>query len=315
MRPVSRREDFLSVFAPLFLAVFLVAWVVCLVLGYGMMLWGLGHQIRPVVSDLGSACYLAGTALFTLGFGDMVGSGAAARFVLLLDASSGLAVVALVISFLFTLHGSFQRREVLVLTLDDPAGAPPSGVTLLETYARLGMQGDLALTFRAWEAWCAEVLESHRASPLLPFFRSGHADESWVSALGAVLDAATLVLTVLEDGPKGPAHFTRSLGVHTVLDLQSIFGLPREEYALVSPPEFREAYCRLRQAGYPLVAEERAWEAFAAARREYAGPLNELARYFAIPAAQWVGDRSILPHQRHATAADGAGSGHASHTH
>ena len=41
---------------------------------------------------------------------------------------------------------------------------------------------------------------------------------------------------------------------------------------------------------------EGAWTAFASSRAEYATGLNALARYFAVPPALWISDRSGLPH-------------------
>jgi hypothetical protein len=45
-----------------------------------------------------------------------------------------------------------------------------------------------------------EVLESHISYPMLAFFRSEHPDQSWITALGVLLDAATITaLGVLLD--------------------------------------------------------------------------------------------------------------------
>lgn len=292
----EKSEDFLGAFAPVALVVMIAAWVVTLIFGYGLMLYALRLQIRPTPDDLGTAFYLAGTSLLTLGFGDLVATGGLARLVLLLAAASGLAVVALGISFMFTLQASFQRREVVVLTLDSRAGTPPSGVTMLETFAKFGIMDELATTFMTCEVWSAEILESHRAFPLLPFFRSSHDSESWVGALGAVLDAATLVLTVLEDGPKGAAHMMYGLGSHTVLDIAHFFNLPHGKEVDVERAEFDEARRRLTKAGFKLQAAEASWLEFQKLRLVYASPLNAMARYLAIPPAQWIGDRSSIAH-------------------
>jgi len=91
------------------------------------------------------------------------------------------------------------------VVLEAAAGAPPpSGVTLLETYA-LGRHPETICrwSFAKWQAWSAEVLDSHLAYPILAYFRSSHDNDSWISSLGAVMDASTLVLTTIEDGPKG----------------------------------------------------------------------------------------------------------------
>ena len=193
------------------LMMILLCWVASLVFGYGLILHALRGQI-PQLETFGDAFYLAGVGLLTIGFGDIVATGGPARVVLLSAGASGLAIFALVLSLTFSLYGLFTRREVLVLTLDARAGSPPSGLALLETYAQLEMLDELPRFFDAWELWAAEMLDSHLAYPLLPYFRSSHDDLSWVSSLGAVLDAATLLLTTIESGtqcggrPIGAAH-------------------------------------------------------------------------------------------------------------
>src|SRR4249920_2361362 len=126
---------------------------------------------------------------------------AARRLIVTLAAISGLGTVALVVTFLFSLYGSYQRREIQVVALQAAAGAPPSAVALLETYAQLGLIDRLPGEFVEWETWAVEVLDSHVAYPLLGYFRSSHDNLSWISAVGTVLDAASLVLTTITDVP------------------------------------------------------------------------------------------------------------------
>lgn len=298
----AQLEGWLAAFAPLMVIGILVLWVALLALGFATILWALRDQIRPAPTGFGSALYLAGESVLTLGLGDIVPSGRAARLVTLAAAGSGLAVVALVISMLFSLLASFQRREVLVVTLDAAAGSPPSGVLLLETARKLKMPELLDRAFEDWKGWSADVLDSHLAYPILSYFRSSHDNESWVSALGAVLDASTLVLTTVEGERSGPAHLMFRVGVHLVEDLSHFFGFPHEHEVGVERFEFDEACRRLEAAGYRLRPGEEAWAAFVVKRAEYAAPLNEMARYWAIPPAQWIGDRSMLraAHGRHA---------------
>ena len=213
-----------------------------------------------------------------------------------LFAANGLGLFAMVITLLFTLYGSFQRREVDVVVLQAGAGAPPSGVTLLETYALGGILGDLAGVFARWQAWAAEVLDSHLAYPILAYFRSSHDNDSWISSLGAVMDAATLVMTTIEDGPKGWAKLSRAVGNHCLEDLVYFFHLPAETEVGVERAEFDEARRRLERAGFVLREADEAWASFARLRAEYAGRVNALARHWATPPAQWIGDRSPLKH-------------------
>jgi hypothetical protein len=294
----DRREGFLGSFGALMVIVLLVAWIAGLVVGYGLLLDALRDQVRPRPETLDAALYFAGTALLTLGFGDFVAMGALARMITLAAAATGLGVFAVVITLLFTLYGSFQRREVAVVVLEAGAGAPPSGVTLLETYAMAGILGELSQVFREWQAWSAEVLDSHLAYPILAYFRSSHDNDSWISSLGAVMDAATLVLTTTEDGPKGWAKLSRAVGGHCLEDLVQAFRLPDEPEVGLERPEFDEARRRLARAGYALRDADESWLNFARQRAEYAGRVNALAHYWATPPAQWIGDRSPLKYPR-----------------
>lgn len=297
----ERREVFLGTYSSFAVVLLLVFWVVGLVTGYGLLIDAMRAQIKPEPTDLGASLYFAGTSLLTLGFGDFVALGGWARLVSLAAAASGLGVFALVITFLFSLYGSFQRREVAVVILEAGAGAPPSGVSLLETYAMAGILDDLPQVFRDWQAWAAEVLDSHLAYPILAYFRSSHDNDSWISSLGAIMDASTLVLTTVEGGPKGWAKLSRAVCGHCIEDLVNYFGMPVEPEIGVERSEFMAARERLQRAGFQLQDADTAWANFSRLRLEYAGRVNALARYWATPPAQWIGDRSPLkfrhPHQ------------------
>jgi hypothetical protein len=305
-RDPGRRELLLGTFAPFVVVLLLVTWVVALVVGYGLVLHSLHGEIHPAAPDLGDALYFSGVSLLTIGFGDFVAMGGAARVVVLLEAGTGLGIVALVITFLFTLFGAYQRRETLVISLSARAGAPPSGVTLLELYAKYGLQADLGAVFAAWEAWSAEVLDSHLSYPLLAFFRSTHDNQSWISALGAVLDAGALVLTTIDGQPRGPAKFCQLVGTHLVQDLGQFFRLDGRGDPYFELEEFMAARERLLIAGYQLREAQASWHDFATLRSEYAGTLNAMARRWATPPALWIGDRSRLhPHGRQTVRAVG----------
>ncbi|HEV3137895.1 MAG TPA: potassium channel family protein, partial [Pirellulales bacterium] len=230
--PAWRREDFLGTFAPLALVLLLVLWEISLIVGFGLVMHALQDQIAPKPADFPSALYFAGASLLTIGYGDIAPVGALARAAALLAGASGLAVVALVISLTFNLYGSFARREIYVLALDSRAGVPPSGVMMLETFGRYKIIDELAPSFAQLELWTAEMLDSHLAYPILPFFRSSHDGQSWVSALGAVLDAATLLITAFPADPandsdalrksRASAEMMYAVGVHALVDITQL---------------------------------------------------------------------------------------------
>ena len=292
-RPGRSSDRILGLFAPAMTVVLLGAWLTALIVGYGLVLYALRDQLRPVPDDVGSAIYFAATSLLTIGFGDIVAVGTAARIISVTAAVAGLGAVALVVTFLFSLYGSYQRRESEVVALQAAAGAPPSAVALLETYAQLDLVRRLPDLFVTWEHWAVEVLDSHVAYPLIGFFRSSHDNLSWISALGTVLDAASLVLTTISGLPRGEAKLFKRVGAHLVEDISNL-GFRAGAATVLDRSAFDAACDRLEQAGYTLEPRESAWPAFEAARATYAPRLEAMATYWATPATSWLGDPVAL---------------------
>src|SRR5689334_6285573 len=216
------RDSLLGLFAPGATIVLLAVWIAFIVVGYGLILFALRADIQPSPHTIGESIYFAASSILTIGFGDIVATGGLARVVVVVGAATGLGIIALVITFLFSLYGSYQRREVLVVTLSARAKAPPSAMLLLITYARLGLVDELPDLFREWEVWTAEVLDTHVSYPLLGYFRSSHDNVSWISSLGAVLDTASLVMTTIKNVPRGHAKITHRVGTHLVEDITNI---------------------------------------------------------------------------------------------
>jgi hypothetical protein len=292
-RPDRSYDTLLGLFAPAATVALLAAWLASLILGYGLILYGLRDQLQPVPPDLGTAVYFAATSLLTIGFGDIVAVGEPARIAVITAAVGGLGAVALVVTFLFSLYGSYQRREIQVVALQAAAGAPPSAVALLETYAQLRLTGRLPDLFAGWERWAVEVLDTHVAYPLLGFFRSSHDNLSWISALGTMLDAASLVLTTVCEVPRGEAKLFKRVGTHLVEDIYNL-GFRAGDATVLDRSAFDAACDRLEAAGYTLEDRDVAWPTFEAARATYAARLEAMATYWATPATSWLGDPVAL---------------------
>ncbi len=292
------RERLLGLFAPAATLMLLAGWLVALILAFGLILFALRDQLVPSPADLGSALYFAASSILTIGYGDIVATGPAARIAVVAAAACGLALVALVVTFLFSLFANYQRREAPVVLLQAKAGSPLSAVVLLENLKRLELDHHLPAFFGEWERWEVEVLDSHVAYPLLGYFRSSHDNLSWISALGTVLDTATLVLTTIEGVPRGQAELVKDLGTHLVEDISNL-GNRAPARAEIDRDAFDAVYARLDQAGYRLAPEPTAWEAFAAARASYGDRLEQMAAFWVAPSVSWFGGSDPLRSPTH----------------
>jgi hypothetical protein len=291
----DKREDFLAVFAPFMLVSLLGMWVGLLIVGYGLVLWGVRGGIVPHNSSFGTVLYFSGTSLLTIGFGDVAGRSALPRLVSIFAALSGLAFLSITTAYLFALFGSFQQRETFVVTVAARAGAPPSGVNLLAIAGYSRTSNDLSVLMIDAQRWAAALMESHLAYPVLAFFRSSHDEQSWVGTLGTLLDAATMLMTTVHGVNDGQARIFYNVGRHAARDLSRYFRVDTEDDVVgIERPEFDRACDRLAAAGYTLTDRDEGWRRFSGLRSSYASRLNSLAALFQIPPLQWIGDRSAV---------------------
>ncbi|HEU4401918.1 MAG TPA: two pore domain potassium channel family protein, partial [Candidatus Polarisedimenticolia bacterium] len=104
------------------------------------------------------------------------------------------------------------------------AGSPPSAGELLRRHGRDRVE-QLDRFLGEWERWTAELMESHLSYPVLAYFRSQHANQSWLAALTTILDACALFMTVDRDGGAWQARVTFAMARHAVVDLTRVFHL------------------------------------------------------------------------------------------
>jgi len=128
---------------------------------------------------------------------------------------------------------------------------------------------------------------------VLAWFRSSHDNLSWISALGAVLDAACLVLTTIRGIPRGDAELVRRVGAHLVEDMSNL-GFNGGEYAPLSREAFELVCARLAAVGYDLEPIDEAWPRFEAARSHYIDRLEGMAGYWEVASTSWLGSMDEL---------------------
>jgi hypothetical protein len=293
-RHANRREDFLAAFAPTNLLLNLVTWSFLLLIGYGAIFYALRDQIHPHITTFGEAVYFAGTSFLTIGFGDFVGDHGLTRMISLAAGASGLGLVSITTAYLFAVFGAFQTREQFVVMVGSRAGIPPSGSGLLAIAARAGILKELPSLMRSAEMWCAAVMETHLAYPILAYFRSSHDETSWVGTLATLLDSAVLLMTTVESDA-GEARILYNIARHTTRDLAVYFRVGSE----TGGPEItREQFESVRQllahAGFTLKDLDESWRRFVELRGHYASQINGLAAFFEIPALPWIGDGELL---------------------
>lgn len=294
----ERRDRIMALLGPVSLLALLASWIVLLVAAYALL------YLAATTSSLTRAIELSGSSIFTLGTTSVHGLGV--NVLTYSEAGFGLLLLTLLITYFPSIYAAFSRRERGVSLLRVRAGDPPRAAAMMIRFHRIeDTNYRLAELWQSWEEWFVDVEESHSSFPVLAFFRSPQPEQSWVSAAGALLDAASMWVAAIEHPVDPAAQLCIRAGFQTLRRVASLFGLdydedPRPDQAVtIDKEEFDAALEEMEAAGVPLKADrDQAWRDWAGWRVNYDTALLNLARLVEAPPAPWVSDRSPLVRQR-----------------
>lgn len=145
-----------------------------------------------------------------------------------------------------------------------------------------------------------DMEESHTSLSSTMFFRSQNPSRSWVTAAGAVLDAAALYRSTVDLEPDPAADIMIRAGYLALRRIALPFGFkivddPRypDHPISITRAEYDAACERLEAAGVPLKHDrEESWRDFAGWRVNYDKVLLDLCDLIMAPEAPWSADRS-----------------------
>ena len=288
----EQKDAIMAYYAPIGVLLLLPAWYVLILLGYSAIYWAVG------AGDLFAVVRLSGSSLFTLGF--ELSKTPLVTLVVFTEAMIGLMLVGLLIAYLPTMYAAFSRREQAVSLAEVRAGNPPSALEMILRYNRIHGLDKLAEYWKVWEAWFADVEESHTTLPALVFLRSPRAENSWVTAAGTILDAASITLSAIDIPYEASAALCIRSGFLCFRRVANYFDIPNpqdphfpKDPISVSRQEFDSVLDQLAQAGVPIKPDrDKAWLDFAGWRVNYDRALLVLCPLVMAPRVAWSSDRA-----------------------
>lgn len=297
--PTYRQRDHaMAFYAPVALFVLPGVWLVIVLLGYACMFWGIG------IDNLGDGLTTSGSSLFTLGFAQLPDLPKA--LLAFSDAAIGLSLLALLIAYLPTMYSAFSQREQAVTLLEVRAGTPPSPVTMVIRLNAIGPDKrweTLHQLWTNWELWFVTLDETHTSLPALTFFRSPQPDRSWITAAGAVMDAAALAVSTVDVPRDAQAQLCIRAGFLALRHVAEYFSIPFDPDPQPTDPislsraEFDAAYDEMARNNVPLKPDrDQAWRDFAGWRVNYDSLLLDLAILMMAPDAPWLSVEARLHH-------------------
>src|SRR5262249_55758509 len=142
----------------------------------------------------------------------------------------------------------------VISLLDARGGSPPTAAQILIRYRRSNAlearDADLAL----WETWSAELLEGSLSFPMLAYYRSQHDNQSWLTALTAILDTCALEICGTGQTNQHRARLTFAIARHAAVDLTLVFKIApvAPEPDRLGPASLETLKEVLSAAGIPL---------------------------------------------------------------
>lgn len=279
-------------FAPALSILAAFGWLSLLLVGFGLMIHAAGSDFTPRLIRLDDALYVSGSSLLTLGVSEVDAHGAA-RWLILAEALSGFAVISATVTFTLQIQAGLHQREPQVLTLAGLAGDPPTGIAILQEFGELDIRDELPRFFYDWRQWSADLTHSHLSYPILAHFHSADAKGDWLAALEAVLDAATIVMSLLDHEARGAATLMHRAGSRAAAELCLAFRLQPKERAEVGSDDVSRLVEKLVAAGYRVRPGRRSEECLKTLRRDYGPTLAALAGYLGADDARLLPPRSV----------------------
>jgi hypothetical protein len=286
------RDRIMAMLGPVALLSILASWLTLVVSGFTLV------YLAVTDRSFARAVELSGSSIFTLG--TTTESSFGPLLLTYIEAGIGLLIVALLITYLPSIYGAFSRRENGVALLEVRAGIPPRAATMLIRFHRIEEpQFRLTELWRQWEAWFADVEETHSTFPILVFFRSPQPERSWITAAGALLDAASFWASSLEHPVDPDVQLCLRAGYLALRRIAQLFRIrfdpdPASGGPIaISRSEWEKDMDEMAAAGVPVKADrDEAWAAWRGWRVTYDQVLLELARMTEAPIAPWTSDRS-----------------------
>lgn len=288
--PAGRhRENFLGIYGPLSMGMLFSLWGVCLIVGFGLLQWALQGDHES--SSLGKEIIMSGDAFFTLGYGDIVLSGAFSRILLIFEAGTGFGFIAMTVGYLPVLYQHFSTRDVQIIEFAARAGTPPTATALLCWHAAKGDLQQLDDWLREWEHWTGDLIESHSMFPMLAFYRSQHDGHSWLATLAVVLDSCTLLIANAAVSRTLQAAATFSAARRVLDEISNsldVAPVPWNSTQRLDPESFLKVNIVLKRVLSDRHEDSEAARVMAQLRRAYEPLLGGLSAYLELPLPVWI---------------------------
>jgi len=228
-RPLPRRHRAfgLSLAAPLMVPVTITVWIFLVSLGYALIyLFGMRNgdfslSVGRLETSLAEAFYFSGTAISTLGLGDITPTGGPYQALAVSEALIGFGILTLSITYVLGVYNVLQQLGVLTAGLYHQAQDTGDPWSILAPHFPGGEHRGLETHLMYLHQGLVEIYEGIRQYPIVYYYHSRHAYRSLPFAFRMVGGmAGALRWGLPEDHPASQTPWLPTLlvGLDTITD-------------------------------------------------------------------------------------------------
>ena len=198
-----RRHKFLNAVGPALMPLLIVTYIVLLTLAFALLYVPhvpANFQITAAkdAADWVNAVYFSGCTLTTLGYGDIVPRTTLLRFLALVEAASGFALISLAITYVLAVNNSLERKRTVALSMYHQAGEGADAAGYIAHYFVDGKFHGLREALRTSTRDLQALLESHVEHPVIHYFHPIEVYRSLPRILFILLEACSIIRTTLD---------------------------------------------------------------------------------------------------------------------
>ncbi len=182
--PKKYRELGLSLAAPLMVPVTIFVWIALVSSGYALIYYAgmntntFSFSSSSLEPSFLEALYLSGTAISTLGFGDVTPLSAAYQLLAVSEALIGFGILTLAITYVLGIYGVLQQLGILSASLYHQAQDTSEPLDILIPHFPNGEHRGLETHLMAVHRELVEIYEGIRRYPIVYYYHSRRAYRS-----------------------------------------------------------------------------------------------------------------------------------------
>ncbi len=176
--PQRFRALVLSMAAPMMIPVVIIVWIALVLTGYACVYYaGMNGETfyfeNPVLGpSFGEALYVSGTAISTLGFGDVAPTSGVYQALAISEGLMGFGILTLSITYVIGIHGVLQHLGILAAGLLHQASDTAEPSSILEPHFPDGEPRDLDHHVMTFHRGLVEIYEGLRRYPIVYYYHS-----------------------------------------------------------------------------------------------------------------------------------------------